>query len=92
MSFGASATTELIDVLGLDDESTLGAAVTLIKQTYALYWVAIIVFALLSFALRWDKGRVDVRKLGLLLGIIPWLIALVWAHMAPMPGMRDKDA
>ena len=30
--------------------------------------------------------------LGLLLGIIPWLIALVWAHMEPMPGMRDKDA
>ena len=44
----------------------LGAAVTLIKQTYAIFWVALIVYALISTLLKWDGGRVTIRKLAIL--------------------------
>lgn len=70
----------------------LGAAVTLIKQTYALYWVAIVAFALLSFALRWDNGRVDVRKLGLLLGMATISAAISWLSYALHVGSLAPDS
>lgn len=41
----------------------LGAAVTLIKQTYAIFWIAIIVYALLAWLLRWDAARMTLRRL-----------------------------
>jgi hypothetical protein len=40
----------------------LGAAVTLIKQTYAIFWVTIVAFGLLSCLLRWDGARVTLRN------------------------------
>ncbi len=70
----------------------LGAAVTLIKQTYALYWVAIVVFALLSFALRWDQGRVDARKLAVLLGMAAASGALSWLSYALHVGDLAPDS
>ena len=70
----------------------LGAAVTLIKQTYALYWVAIVVFAMLSFALRWDRGRVDARRLVLLLGMAAASAALSWLSYALHVGDLAPDS
>jgi len=46
----------------------MGAAAALIKQTFALFWVVIVVYAAIALMLRWDEGRVDRRKFGLLLG------------------------
>ncbi len=70
----------------------LGAAVTLIKQTYALFWIAVIVSALLSFALRWDNGRVDVRKLGLLLGMAAASAVISWLSYAAHVGDLAPDS
>ncbi len=70
----------------------LGAAVTLIKQTYALYWVAIVVFALLTFALRRDRGRIDARKLVLLLGMASASAALSWLSYALHIGDLAPDS
>ena len=47
----------------------MGAAAALIKQTYALFWVVIVVYAAIAMLLRWDDGRVGWRKLVLLLGL-----------------------
>jgi hypothetical protein len=44
----------------------LGAAVTLIKQTYAIFWVALIAYAVISTLFKWDDGRVTLRKLVIL--------------------------
>jgi hypothetical protein len=41
----------------------LGAAVTLIKQTYAIFWVTLFAYAVIAWILRWDGGRIDLRKL-----------------------------
>jgi hypothetical protein len=70
----------------------LGAAVTLIKQTYALYWVAIVVFALLSFALRWDRARIDLRKLGILLGMATASAVISWLSYALHVGDMATDS
>jgi hypothetical protein len=70
----------------------IGAAVVLIKQTYALFWVVIVAYGAMAMLLRWDDGRVDWRKLGLLLGLAAlsggltwigyaWFMAEQWAHI-----------
>ena len=35
-----------------------------------------------------EKGFLD--AVGLLLGVVPWLIALVWAHMEPVASAGEK--
>ena len=57
----------------------LGAAVTLIKQTYALFWVMIVAFALASYLLKSDGARVTLRNwltltsLAVASAVISWL-------------------
>jgi hypothetical protein len=57
----------------------LGTAVTLIKQTYALFWVALVLYTLLALVMKWDDRRVTLRKTAMLLalagfsGILSWL-------------------
>ena len=71
----------------------IGAAVVLIKQTYALFWVLIVVYAAMAMIFRWDDGRVDWRKFGQVLGLavlsggLTWIAyacftAGQWAHLA----------
>jgi hypothetical protein len=47
----------------------IGTAVVLIKQTYAIFWISIVIYAGLSVLFRWDDSRVDWRKFGILLGL-----------------------
>jgi hypothetical protein len=41
----------------------LGAAVTLVKQTYAIFWISIIFYASLAWILKWDSARITFRRL-----------------------------
>lgn len=41
----------------------LGGAVTLVKQTYAIFWVAIMVYAIAAWMLKWQSERVSLRAL-----------------------------
>ena len=69
----------------------LGAAVTLIKQAYAIFWFAIMLYAALAFLLKWDQRRVTLRKfaeLGLLAfasAAISWL-GYAWFVGGEIPG------
>jgi len=56
----------------------LGAAVTLIKQTYAIFWFALIFYALVAFMLKWDSGRVTARKLIVLSLLAAVSAAISW--------------
>jgi len=60
----------------------IGATVVLIKQTYALFWVVIIAYAVMALLLRWDDGRVDWRKLGALTGLAVLSAGLTWIGYA----------
>lgn len=60
----------------------LGAAVVLIKQTYAIVWVAVVLYAGLSALFRWDDGRVSWRKLLLLLGFASISAAVTFVSYA----------
>jgi hypothetical protein len=57
----------------------LGTAVTFIKQTYAIFWIALIVYASVAFILKWNEQRVTGRKILILFalaavsGVISWL-------------------
>ena len=55
----------------------LGGAVTLIKQTYAIFWVTIIAYSLIACLLKWDSGRITFRKWSILA-----LLALISAAMS----------
>jgi len=70
----------------------IGAAVVLIKQTYALFWVVIVAYGAMALLFRWDDARVNWRKLGLLLSLAAlsggltwvgyaWFAAEPWAHV-----------
>ena len=63
-----------------------GAAVVLIKQTFALFWVVIVGYAALAWLLRWDQQRVDWRKFSLLLGFATLSAALTWLAYAWFAG------
>ena len=41
----------------------LGTAVTFIKQTYAIFWVSLCVYALLAFLFKWEEGRISARTM-----------------------------
>lgn len=62
----------------------IGSAVTFIKQTYALFWSAIIIYALVAYVLHWDKQRVSGQKLTILFvlavisGILSWFGWGLW--------------
>ena len=56
----------------------LGAAVVLIKQTYAIFWVALIVHALLAMLLKWDGGRVTPRRFAALALLAGASAAISW--------------
>jgi len=60
----------------------IGAAVVLIKQTFALFWVFIVVYAGIAMVFRWDDRRVDWRKLGILLGFAALSGVLTFAGYA----------
>jgi len=60
----------------------LGAAVTLIKQTYAIFWVALIAYAVLAMLLRLDNGRVTIRKLAVLMLLATTSALLSWLGYA----------
>ena len=71
----------------------IGAAVVLIKQTYALFWVSIVAYAALALMFRWDNARVSWRSFLLLLSFAvisatltwlsyAWFSAAEWGHVA----------
>jgi len=60
----------------------IGAGVTLIKQTYAIFWVALVVYAALAALRRWDNGRVTLRKLFVLAGLAAASAAISWIAYA----------
>jgi hypothetical protein len=74
----------------------LGAAVTLIKQTYAIFWLALIVYALLAALLKWDSGRVTLHKfatlslLAAISAVISWLgyALFISAELPDVPLLR----
>ncbi len=57
----------------------LGTAVTFIKQTYAIFWVSLCVYAALAFLFKWNESRVSSRKVLLLFalaglsGLLSWV-------------------
>jgi len=61
---------------------SIGAAVVLIKQTYALFWVVIVAYGAMALLLRWDDGRVDWRKFGALTGLAALSAGLTWIGYA----------
>jgi len=56
----------------------LGAAVTLIKQTFAIFWVTLVVYAVVAYLFKWDGGRVSARKLAVLVLLAAMSAALSW--------------
>lgn len=41
----------------------IGTVVTFIKQTYAIFWVALCIYAALAYLLKWKGGGVSARKM-----------------------------
>jgi hypothetical protein len=68
----------------------IGAAVVLIKQTYALFWIVIVAYGAMALLFRWDDARVDWRKFGLLLSFAVLSGCLTWVGYAWF--MADKWA
>ena len=56
----------------------LGTAVTFIKQTYALFWASLVVYAIIAFVLRWDNGRVSAQKAATLTGLAAISAIVSW--------------
>ena len=70
----------------------IGAGVTLIKQTYAIFWVALVVYAVLAALLRWDNGRVTLRKLFTLGGLAAASAVISWVAFALFIDEQLTDA
>ena len=70
----------------------LGSAVTLIKQSYAIFWVALCIYTAFAFLLKWDDGRVSARKMLLLFaiaglsGVLSW-VGYGWFTAAEISGV-----
>ncbi|MGI9270633.1 MAG: ArnT family glycosyltransferase [Woeseiaceae bacterium] len=60
----------------------IGAAVVLIKQTYALFWIVIVAYGAMAFLFRWDNGRVDWRRLGMLMSLAVLSGGITWVGYA----------
>jgi hypothetical protein len=56
----------------------LGAAVTLIKQTYALFWCALVAYALIAYAMKWDNARVSGQRVVALFGLAAASAIISW--------------
>lgn len=56
----------------------IGSGVALIKQTYALFWVILVFYALVAYLGRWDNQRVTGRKLSLLFALASVSAVLCW--------------
>jgi len=56
----------------------LGAAVTFIKQTYAIFWVALVAYAVVAWIFRWDEQRVNGRKALILIGLAACSAVISW--------------
>ena len=70
----------------------LGAAVTLIKQTYATFWFALVFYAVIAYLLKWDNGRITIRKLGILTLLATASAAISWLSYAFYVGGVIPDA
>lgn len=55
-----------------------GTAVTFIKQTFAIFWVALCVYAAFAFLFNWDDSRVSARKMLLLFALAGFSGLLSW--------------
>jgi hypothetical protein len=69
----------------------LGCAVTLIKQTYAIFWATIIAYALIACLLRWDSGRITFRKWSMLTLLALTSAAMSWLGYALFIGGEFPD-
>ncbi|MGI9271569.1 MAG: hypothetical protein ACR2QT_07335 [Woeseiaceae bacterium] len=56
----------------------LGTAVTFIKQTYALFWAALVFYAFVAYILKWNDARVSGRKAFTLLGLAGISAVISW--------------
>ena len=70
----------------------LGAAVTLFKQTFAIFWVALIAYGITAWSLGWDSGRVTPRKLAGLVLMAGGSAAISWLGYAWFIGDEIPDA
>lgn len=70
----------------------LGAAVTFIKQTYAIFWCAIVVYALFAYALKWDNARISARRLIALLGLAGTSAIISWLGYGLFIAAESPDA
>lgn len=70
----------------------LGFSITLIKQTYAIFWVTIIAYALIAWLRKWDGGRITIRKCLTLALLAVASAVLSWLGYALFVGAELPDA
>lgn len=56
----------------------IGTAVTFIKQTYAIFWIAMCVYSLLAFLFKWNDGSVSLPKMLHLFALAGLSAVLSW--------------
>ena len=56
----------------------IGTAATFIKQTYAVFWVVLIIYAVIAYVCKWDEQRVTGRKLSILFVLACFSAMLSW--------------
>ena len=56
----------------------LGTAASFIKQTYALFWAALVLYAFVAYVLKWDDARVSAKKAFSLLGLAAISAVISW--------------
>ena len=69
----------------------LGFAVTMIKQTYAIFWATIIAYALIACLFKWDGGRITFRKWATLTLLAVVSATLSWLSWALFVGAELPD-
>ena len=70
----------------------LGLLVTFIKQTYALFWLALVVYSIIAYFLKWNNSFVTGRKLFVLFFLAGISAALCWIGYAIFiaPGIPEE--
>ena len=56
----------------------IGTAVTFIKQSYAIFWIALCIYAVFAFFFKWNSGSVTARKMFTLFAIAGLSGVLSW--------------
>ena len=56
----------------------LGTAVTFIKQTYAIFWFALVVYTIAAYIFKWDEQRVSGRQALTLVGLAACSAIISW--------------